>query len=67
MYVIIAGDNPKIIVATEADAQELVADLDFEFLHNCFNYMMLVSTCSVERALQQLPSGEYWYKKVKVL
>ena len=46
MYVIMAAGCPKILVKSEADAQELVADLNLEFMVDGFNWMMRISTMS---------------------
>lgn len=37
MFVIMYDDTPRAIVETEADAQELVADLSWEFANLQFN------------------------------
>ena len=62
MFVIMIGDCPKAIVETEADAQELVADLDLEYALNNFNRLLLFY--SIERAMSSVLFDVYWYKEV---
>lgn len=67
MYIIMCGDSPKVLVKTEADAQELVADLDIEFTTENFNWIMRVQNITIERALENVSRGIYWYRKVEVI
>ena len=62
MFVIMIGDCPKVIVETEADAQELVADLDLEYMLDCFN--RLLQFYSIERAKSSFITDVYWYKEL---
>ena len=65
MFVIMMGDYPKAIVETEADAQELVADLDLEYMLDCFN--RLLQFYSIERAKSSFITDVYWYKELPKL
>lgn len=64
MFVIIYDGCPKAIVETEADAQELVADLNQEFAHEQFNWIMQSSFATIQRAMALTEFNLYKYKKV---
>ena len=65
MYIIMCGDNPKVLVKTEADAQELIMDLNLEFATENFNWMMRVCTYNIPRAMKNVITDLFWYKKVE--
>lgn len=64
MFVIMYEDCPKAIVETEADALELVVDLNQEFAHEQFNWLMQSSFATIERAMVLTDFYQYWYKEV---
>ena len=64
MFVIMCGDCPKAIVETEADAQELVADLSWEFANLQFNWIMQSAHSTPKRAIDMTEFYQYWYKEV---
>ena len=66
MFVIMCGDYPKAIaiVETEADAQELVADLSWEFANLQFNWIMQSAHSTTKRAMDMTEFYQYWYKEV---
>ncbi len=64
MFVIMCGDCPKAIVETKADAQELVADLSWEFAHYQFNLIMQSAHATPKRAMDMTEFYQYWYKEV---
>ena len=53
---------PKTVVETEADAQELVADLNLEYALNNFNRLLMFY--SIEQAMHSILFDVYWYKEV---
>lgn len=65
MYVILYGAKPYGYVKTEVEAQELVADLAWEDLLDGFNWMMRISTVSVQRALDHLVDSEWRYVHIE--
>lgn len=64
MFIIMFGDYPKAIVETEADAQELVADLSWEFAYLHFNRIMQSACSTPKRAMDLTKFDQYWYKEV---
>ena len=64
MFVIMYGDTPRATVEIEADAQELVADLSWEFAHFQFNWIMQSAHSTLERAMDMTEFYQYWYKEV---
>lgn len=64
MFVIMYGDYPKAIVETEADAQELVVDLNQEFAYEQFNWIMQSAHATLKRAMALTEFNQYWYKKI---
>ena len=64
MFVIMYDDCPKAIVETEADAQELVADLSWEFANFQFNWIMQSAHATPKRAMDMTEFYQYWYKEV---
>lgn len=64
MFVIMYDNTPMAIVETEAEAQELVADLNWEFAHLHFNRIMQSARCTPERAMGITEFYQYWYRAV---
>ena len=64
MFVIMYGDTPRAIVETEAEAQELVADLSWEFAHLQFNWIMQSAHATPMRAMDMTEFYQYWYRAV---
>lgn len=64
MFVVMYGDCPKAIVETEIDAQELVADLSWEFANFQFNLFMQSAHSTPKRAMDMTEFYQYWYKEV---
>lgn len=64
MFVIMYGDTPRAVVETKADAQELVADLSWEFANLQFNWIMQSAHSTLKRAMDMTEFYQYWYKEV---
>lgn len=64
MFVIMYGNSPRAIVETLADAQELVADLSWEFAHLQFNWIMQSALSTPKRAMAMTEFYQYWFKEV---
>lgn len=64
MFVIMYDDCPKAFVETEADAQELVADLSWEFANLQFNWIMQSAHSTPKIAMGMTEFYQYWYKEV---
>ena len=64
MFVIMYSDCPRAIVETEADAQELVIDLSWEFANLQFNWIMQSAHATPKRAMDMTEFYQYWYKEV---
>ena len=64
MFIIMFGDYPRAIVETEADAQELVVDLSWEFAHLQFSRIVQSAHSTPKRAMDMTKFNQYWYKEV---
>ena len=64
MFVIMCYDAPRAIVETLAEAQELVADLSWEFAYFHFNWIMQSGRCTPKVAMGRTEFCQYWYKEV---
>lgn len=64
MFVVMAGDFPKAIVDTEADAQELVIDLNWEVAYWSFNWTLRNTGVRSVIAMSLADFCTYWYKEV---
>lgn len=64
MIVVMYGDVPKAAVETVVEAQELVADLSWEFAYEQFNWIMQSAHATPERAMDLTEFYQYWYEEV---
>jgi hypothetical protein len=64
MFVIMIGGCPRAVVETEADAQELVNELNREYAHEHFNWIIQSTSITPEKALEMTEFHQYWYKEV---
>lgn len=69
MYVIMAGEMPKAVCFTEADAQELILDLTVEEQATSVNYLVniLSRKMTFKEALSRVPDSCFWYRKVEIV
>lgn len=49
---------------SKEEAQELVADLSWEFAHLQFNWIMQSAHATPKRAMDMTEFYQYWYKEV---
>lgn len=64
MFVIMYDNIPKAIVETLAEAQELVADLSWEFAYFQFSRIMQFAHSTPKIAMNMAEFHQYWYKEV---
>ena len=68
MYVIIYNGYPKLLVKTEQEAQEIVADLEWDEKLEGFNWLMnKIGSMTISRAIKYTNGISWTYKKLEVL
>ena len=67
MYVIMYNGNPKVLVKTEQEAQEITADLEWDEKLEGFNWLMnKIGSMTISRAIKYTKEVSWSYRKLEV-